>query len=150
VDTIFGGGMSSRLFQRVREELGLAYAVHSFQSFHPDTGIAGVYVGTSPDTAAQAIDAIAAELDRLAAHSLSDEEIRVGKSQLKGQITLSLEGATSRMYRAAAVALYQEPYRPLEETLALIDAISAEEVASVCAEFYSPSRQTILSLGPAA
>jgi predicted Zn-dependent peptidase len=150
VDTIFGGGMSSRLFQRVREELGLAYAVHSFQSFHPDTGIAGVYVGTSPDTAAQAIEAIGAELDRLAAHSLSDEEIRVGKSQLKGQITLSLEGATSRMYRAAAVALYQEPYRPLEETLALIDAISAEEVASVCAEFYSPSRQTILSLGPAA
>ena len=53
VDTIFGGGMSSRLFQRIREELGLAYSVHTFQSFHPDTGIAGVYVGTSPATASQ-------------------------------------------------------------------------------------------------
>ncbi len=150
VDTIFGGGMSSRLFQRIREELGLAYSVHSFQSFHPDTGIAGVYVGTSPDTAAQASDAISAEFDRLATHSLSDEEIRAGKSQLKGQVTLSLESVTSRMYRAATVALYDEPYRSLEDVLALVDAIDSDTVAQLCAEFYSPSRQTILSLGPIA
>jgi predicted Zn-dependent peptidase len=150
VDTIFGGGMSSRLFQRIREELGLAYSVHTFQSFHPDTGVAGVYVGTSPETATQAMEAIEQELDKLATHSLTEEEIRAGKSQLKGQVTLSLESVTSRMYRAAGVALYREPYRSLEETLALIDAISAESIAQVCAEFYPSSRQTILSLGPAA
>jgi predicted Zn-dependent peptidase len=149
VDTIFGGGMSSRLFQRIREELGLAYAVHTFQSFHPDTGIAGVYVGTSPETAPQAAQAIEEELDKLAAHSLTEEEIRAGKSQLKGQVTLSCESVTSRMYRAAGVALYGEPYRSLEETLALIDGISAETIAQVCAEFYPSSRQTVLSLGPA-
>jgi predicted Zn-dependent peptidase len=150
VDTIFGGGMSSRLFQRIREELGLAYSVHTFQSFHPDTGVAGVYVGTSPETATQAMEAIEQELDKLATFSLTEEEIRAGKSQLKGQVTLSLESVTSRMYRAAGVALYREPYRSLEETLALIDAISAESIAQVCAEFYPSSRQTILSLGPAA
>ena len=150
VDTIFGGGMSSRLFQRIREELGLAYAVHTFQSFHPDTGIAGVYVGTSPETAALATAAIEEELDKLATHSLTEEEIRAGKSQLKGQVTLSLESVTSRMYRAAGVALYREPYRSLEETLALIDGITAETLAQVCAEFYPSSRQTVLSLGPAA
>jgi predicted Zn-dependent peptidase len=148
VDTIFGGGMSSRLFQRIREELGLAYSVHTFQSFHPDTGVAGVYVGTSPETAKAATEAIDEELDRLAATSLTDEEIRAGKSQLKGQVTLSLESVTSRMYRAAGVALYREPYRSLEETLALIDSISAETIAQVCAEFYPSSRHTVLSLGP--
>ena len=107
VDTIFGGGMSSRLFQRIREELGLAYSVHTFQSFHPDTGVAGVYVGTSPETATQAAEAIDEELDKLATQSLTEEEIRAGKSQLKGQVTLSLESVTSRMYRAAGVALYR-------------------------------------------
>jgi predicted Zn-dependent peptidase len=149
VDTIFGGGMSSRLFQRVREELGLAYSVHTFQSFHPDTGVAGVYVGTSPETATQAAEAIEAELDKLATRSLTEEEIRAGKSQLKGQVTLSLESVTSRMYRAAGVALYREPYRSLEDTLALIDRITADTIAQVCAEFYPSSRQTVLSLGPA-
>jgi predicted Zn-dependent peptidase len=149
VDTIFGGGMISRVFQRIRDELGLAYSVHTFQSFHPETGVTGVYVGTSPETAAQAVEAIELELDKLAAHSLTEEEIRAGKSQLKGQVTLSLESVTSRMFRAAGVALYREPYRSLEETLALIDAISAETIAQVCAEFYPSSRQTVLSLGPA-
>ncbi|HEY2897251.1 MAG TPA: insulinase family protein, partial [Gemmatimonadaceae bacterium] len=128
----------------------LAYSVHTFQSFHPDTGVAGVYVGTSPETATEAAEAIEEELDKLATQSLTDEEIRAGKSQLKGQVTLSLESVTSRMYRAAGVALYNEPYRSLEETLALIDAISAETIAQVCAEFYPSSRQTVLSLGPAA
>ena len=149
VDTILGGGMSSRLFQRVREELGLAYAVHTFQSFHPDTGVCGVYVGTSPDTAEQATKAIDEELDRLAADSLTGDEIIAGKSQLKGQVTLSLESVSSRMYRAAGVALYEESYRSLEETLALIDAITPQTIAEICAEFYPSSRQTVLSLGPA-
>jgi predicted Zn-dependent peptidase len=150
VDTVFGGGMSSRLFQRIREELALAYSVHTFQSFHPDTGVASVYVGTSPETATLAQEAIVEELDKLATHSLTEEELRAGKSQLKGQVTLSLESVTSRMYRAAGVALYHEPYRSLEETLALIDGITAETIAQVCAEFYPSSRQTVLSLGPAA
>ena len=117
----------------IREELGLAYSVHTFQSFHPDTGVAGVYVGTSPETATQASEAIAEELDKLAAHSLPEEEIRAGKSQLKGQVTLSLESVTSRMYRAAGVALYREPYRSLEEVLALIDAHHARRPSRRCA-----------------
>jgi predicted Zn-dependent peptidase len=148
VDAILGGGMSSRLFQRVREELGLAYAVYTFQCFHPDTGTHGVYVGTTPATAERARKAIREELARLAADGLSAEELDAGKSQLKGQVTLSLESVSSRMYRAAGVALYDEPFRTLDEVLALIDAISPEDVASVCGEFYVPERQTIVSLGP--
>ncbi len=150
VSTVLGGGMSSRLFQRVREELGLAYSVFTFQSFHVDTGVHGVYVGTAPETAMQATAAIRDELARVAVDGLSEEEIASGKSQLKGQVTLSLESPSSRMYRAAGVELYEEEYRTLDQTLAQIDRITPQEVAAVCAEFFSPERQTVLSLGPAA
>ena len=145
-----GGGMSSRLFQRVREELGLAYSVYTFQSFHVDTGMHGVYVATAPETARQATDAIREELASVAANGLPAEELAQAKSQLKGQITLSLESVTSRMYRAAGVELYGEPYRALDEVLALVDAIDDDTVRAVCAEFFAPDRQTVLSLGPKA
>jgi len=148
VGMLFGGGMSSRLFQRIREELGLAYSVYSFQSFHEDAGVHGVYVGTTPETARAAVDAIYEEMEKLAAKGLSEDELTAGKSQLKGQITLSLESPSSRMYRAAGVELYGEPYRTLDEVLALVDAIDTTTVAEVCKTYYSPARQTLVSLGP--
>jgi predicted Zn-dependent peptidase len=150
VGVLLGGGMSSRLFQRVREELGLAYAVYGFQSFHVDTGLHGVYVATAPATAKQAVEAIQEELARVAREGLSEADLASAKSQLKGQITLSLESPSSRMYRAAGTELYGEPYRTLDETLALIDGITPDEVASVSRDFFAPERQTILSLGPEA
>jgi predicted Zn-dependent peptidase len=150
IGMLFGGGMSSRLFQRIREELGLAYSVYSFQSFHEDAGMHGVYVGTTPGSARAAVDAINAELEKLSSEGLSEEDITAGKSQLKGQITLSLESPTSRMYRAAGTELYGEPYRTLDELLALIDAIDAQTVAEICKTYYPPARQTLVSLGPRA
>jgi predicted Zn-dependent peptidase len=150
IGMLFGGGMSSRLFQRIREELGLAYSVYSFQSFHEDAGVHGVYVGTTPETARAAVDAINEEMERLSANGLSEDDITAGKSQLKGQITLSLESPTSRMYRAAGVELYSEPYRTLDEVLALVDSIDAQTVASLCKTYFAPSRQTLVSLGPKA
>ncbi len=148
LSAMLGGGMSSRLFQRVREELGLAYSVYTFQSFHADVGLHGVYVGTSPETARQALDAIDSELADVAARGLPDEELAMGKSQLKGQLTLSLESVTSRMYRCAGVELYGEPYRTLDEMLALIDGITSQQVADAAREFFAPERQTVVSLGP--
>jgi predicted Zn-dependent peptidase len=150
IGMLFGGGMSSRLFQRIREELGLAYSVYSFQSFHEDAGMHGVYVGTTPDSARAAVDAINAEMEKLSEEGLGEDDIAAGKSQLKGQITLSLESATSRMYRAAGTELYGEPYRTLDELLALIDAIDAQTVADLCKTYYAPGRQTLVSLGPRA
>jgi predicted Zn-dependent peptidase len=150
IGMLFGGGMSSRLFQRIREELGLAYSVYSFQSFHEDSGVHGVYVGTTPESARAAVDAINSEMEMLAAQGLSEEDLTAGKSQLKGQITLSLESPSSRMYRAAGVELYGEPYRTLDEVLALVDAIDAETVAGLCKTYFNPAAQTLVSLGPRA
>jgi predicted Zn-dependent peptidase len=150
VSTLLGGGMSSRLFQRVREELGLAYAVYTFQSFHHDAGIHGVYVGTAPETAGLAIDAIRDELSRVSSEGIPEDELTAGKNQLKGQITLSLESVSSRMYRAAGVELYDEDFRSLDDVLALIDSIDRESVLAVCNDFFAPGLQTVVSLGPGA
>ena len=149
VSAMLGGGMSSRLFQRVREELALAYSVHTYSNFHADVGMHGVYVGTGPETAAQATAAIIEELARLASDGMPDEEIAAGKSLLKGQITLSLDSVGSRMYRAAYVELYDLPYHTLDEMLALVDGIDAPTVREVCREYFAPERHTVLSLGPA-
>ena len=124
--------------------------MHTFQSFHPETGMHGIYVGTGPETAVQAATAVREELAKLTADSLTEEELASGKRQLAGSSTLALESVTSRMYRAASSALYDEPFRTLDETLALIDAITPAEVAAVCRDFFAPERQTVLSLGPGA
>ena len=148
VDTLLGAGMSSRLFQRVREELGLAYTVFTYQSFHADCGIHGVYVGTSPETAAEATEAVRSELADVARNGLPEAEIEAGKSQLKGQLTLSMESVSSRMHRAASVELYGERYRTLDELLAEIDRIDSDAVAEVCRNYFAPEQQTLLTLGP--
>ena len=145
---LLGGGMSSRLFQRVREELALAYAIYTYQTFHADMGMHGVYVATAPESAGAALDAIRTELRSVVEEGLPTDEVAMGRQQLKGQVTLSLESVSSRMYRAASVELYREPYRTLDDVLALIDAITVDEVASVAREFFAPELLTVVSLGP--
>jgi len=147
IGLMLGGGMSSRLFQRVREELGLAYSVYAFQSFHHDSGLQGVYAGTSPETAGRALDEIFDELTRISAEGFPADEIEAGKNMLKGQLTLSLESPASRMFRVASSALYGEPYQTLDETLTRIDGITAEQVAQACHELFAPERQTVVTLG---
>ncbi|HEX7089732.1 MAG TPA: pitrilysin family protein [Longimicrobiales bacterium] len=143
----FGGGMSSRLFQRVREELGLAYAVYSFQSFYTDAGQVGVYVGTRPEWADRAVEVIRAELARVAGEGLTAEELDDAKGQVKGQLVLSLESSGARLHRLAGFALYDEPFMTLDELMARVDAVTLDDVAAV-AEYLDPERQVVLRLGP--
>ncbi len=149
VTNVFGGGMSSRLFQRVREELGLAYAVYAYQQFFQSAGVAGVYVGTQPATALRALETVREEYARLAREGLTADELAAGKRQLKGQLMLSLESPVSRMNRLATVGLHDEPYRRLEQLLEEIEAVTRDDVAAISAEFFAPERQTIVRLGPA-
>ena len=149
VSMLLGGGMSSRLFQHVREELGLAYAVHTFSSFYSRAGMHGVYVGTSPESADEAAGAVVAELARIASDGVPADELAAAKQQLKGQITLSLETPGARMYRAAGLELYGEPFRSVDQMLSLVDEIDEQTVSEVCAAYFAPSGQTVVSLGPA-
>jgi predicted Zn-dependent peptidase len=145
---VFGGGMSSRLFQRIREELGLAYAVYAYTSFYRGIGSLGTYVGTQPKTAAQAADAIRVEYARLAHEGLQGEPLAEAKRQTMGQLVLGLESPTARMYRLAGAPLYGEPYRSLDDVLAIVERLTPEEVGQVAAEFFDPARQSVVWLGP--
>jgi predicted Zn-dependent peptidase len=148
LSNVFGGGMSSRLFQRIREELGLAYAIYSFTSFYRGVGMAGVYVGSQPARAARAEEAIRGEFARMARDGLRGEALDDAKQQTLGQLMLSLESPTSRMYRLASTAVYHEPYRSLDEVLKTVEALTADEVSALASEFFALERQTVVSLGP--
>jgi predicted Zn-dependent peptidase len=140
--------MSSRLFQRVREEMGLAYSVFSFQSFYADAGVSGVYVGTRPESADRAEAVIEEELRRLAEDGITSDELDDVKGQVKGQIVLSLESSSARLHRLAGTELYDEPFRSMDEITALVEAVTLDDVAALAAEYFPADRQSLLRLGP--
>ena len=143
-----GGGMSSRLFQRVREELGLAYAVYTFQSFYRVGGAIGVYVGTRPEWADRAMDVIRTELRSVAREGLEAEELEDAKGQVKGQLVLGLESSGGRLHRLALQELHDEPHRSVDELTARIDGVTMEETAEVAAEVLDPEQWLTVRLGP--
>ena len=143
-----GGGMSSRLFQRVREELALCYSVYTYQSFYASAGVAGIYVGTRPGSASQAIEAVNAELGRLAEKGLPADELEQTKNQVKGQAMLALESTGARLHRLTSFELYDEAFLGIDQLLGRIDAVTAEDARRVAAKYYDPGRQFVLALGP--
>lgn len=148
ISTALGGGMSSRLFQRVREELGLCYAVFAWHSTYRSGGVFAVYVGTQPATADRAVEAIDAELARVAREGLPAADLADAQGQLKGQLMLALESTTSRMGRLASHVLHDEPYRPLDEVLRLVDAVTPADTAELASAFLAPEQMTAVRLGP--
>ncbi|TVP57636.1 MAG: insulinase family protein [Gemmatimonadales bacterium] len=149
LSSAFGGGMSSRLFQRIREELALAYTVYSFQSFYSRAGVSGVYVGTRPEWTERAIDAIREEMAVISNEGLPLDELREVKDQVKGQVMLSLESTSARLFRLAGFALYDQPYLTLDQLLNRIETVSRDEVAEVARTYLNPEVQAVLRLGPA-
>jgi predicted Zn-dependent peptidase len=148
VSSALGAGMSSRLFQRVREELGLCYSIYTYQSFYSRSGVSGVYVGTRPASATTAASAVREELAKVAAEGLPEAELEQMKRQLKGQIVLSLESSGSRLHRLASFALHDEPLISLSALLEKIDAVDADDVRRVAGAYFEPGRQLELRLGP--
>jgi predicted Zn-dependent peptidase len=145
----FGGGMSSRLFQRIREELALAYSVYSFQSFYSKAGMAGVYVGTRQEASGEALEEILREYAKLCEHGITSGELDQAKSHAKGRSILAMESTDARLLRLVGFTLRGEPYLDLNESLARIDAVTLDEVSAACRRFYNPEDQFILTLGAA-
>jgi predicted Zn-dependent peptidase len=149
LDTILGGGMSSRLFQEVREKRGLAYSVYSFQQGYRDAGLFGVYAGTSPDRVQECVDVICAELDG-ALSGVSEAEVLLAREHLKGNLTLSLESTSSRMMRLGRNELVYSRQIPVEEIEARIDAVDAAAVARVARTVLASETRGLCVLGPVA
>jgi predicted Zn-dependent peptidase len=134
LNAALGGGMSSRLFQEVREKRGLAYSVYSFTSQHADTGIWGVYVGCLPSKADEVLSICREEIDKVVSGGLSDAELDRGKGQVRGSMVLGLEDPSSRMSRLGKSELVYPRLEPVDEILASIEAVSHEAVRSVAEE----------------
>lgn len=143
-----GGGMSSRLFQRVREELALCYTVFTWQTFHAGCGAGGVYLATRRGSEERAVEAVRGELARLAGEGLPADELAQAKAQVKGQVMLSLESTGARLHRLSAFALHEEPWIGLDDLLARVEAVSADEVAAAAARYFDPGAHLVVRLGP--
>src|SRR6202451_517013 len=134
LNAAFGGGMSSRLFQEVREKRGLAYSVYSFAGQHADTGMWGIYVGCLPSKADEVLAICAEEITRVVESGLTDAELARGKGQVRGSIVLGLEDPSSRMSRLGKSELVYPRLEPVEEILASIEAVTHDEIRAVAAE----------------
>jgi predicted Zn-dependent peptidase len=137
LNTALGGGMSSRLFQEVREKRGLAYSVYSFTSHYADTGTIGVYAGCHPRRAADVADLCREQLALVAAHGLTSDELERGKGQMRGGLVLGLEDTGSRMTRLGKSELVYGELRTVEEILASIDAVTLDDTRELAGELLS-------------
>ncbi len=147
LNAVLGGGMSSRLFQEVREKRGLVYSTYSFASAYADAGYFGMYAGCSPSKVSQVIELLGAELDKLAHGGIADDELRKAVGQLCGGIVLALEDTGSRMSRLGRAELVSGEYQDIDETLRLIKAVTAAEVQELARELAAAPR-TITVVGP--
>ncbi len=147
LNVALGGGMSSRLFQEIRERRGKAYTVYSFLASYFDAGYAGVYVGTSPEWAREVIDVIRFELERVRREGLAVAELARVKNQMKGNIALGLETSDSRMSRIAKNEIYFGRDVPLEEVAAAVDAVTNDDVVRVGERLFRPGTLALTVLG---
>jgi predicted Zn-dependent peptidase len=147
LNTVLGGGMSSRLFQTIREERGLAYSIYSDLSPYRDTGTLCVYAGTSSANALQVVDLILAEFARLKQEPLSDEELTRAKDQVRGNILLGLESSNSRMANLARQEMYFKKFYSVDEVIARLGEVRADQVQTMAQRLFVPDRIAVTLLG---
>ena len=150
LNTLLGGTMSSRLFQHVREERGLAYSVYSSANSYLDTGTLLVYAATSPESGREVMDLVHAELRRLKETPVTDAELKLAKDHLTGNLMLSLESSSSRMSNLARQEIYFGRHFGLDEILNGIDAVEHRHLMDLAQELFDPERSTLAVLGNAA
>jgi predicted Zn-dependent peptidase len=147
LNTVLGGGMSSRLFQTIREERGMAYSIYSDLSPYSDTGSLCVYAGTSADKALEMIDLVMAEFRSLKETPLSDEELTRAKEQVKGNILLGLESSSARMSNLARQEMYFQHFFTVDEVLDRLDAVTASQVQTMAQKLFISERIAVTLLG---
>jgi len=147
--TLLGGGMSSRLFQSVREEAGLAYSVYSSTDFHRDAGQLSIHLGVSPDRGREALARVRTELEDLVANGPSEREVDEARSHLRGSVMMGLESVSTRMYQLAHEEIYAGRHVPPTEQLDRVQSVTREQVAAAAQTFLDPASFALTALGPA-
>jgi predicted Zn-dependent peptidase len=147
LNTLLGGGMSSRLFQNIRERQGLAYAIYSDLNPYRDTGCLSVYAGTSKASATKVVESIVSEFSKLKKETVSADELRRAKDQLKGSLMLSLESSTARMSNLARQEMYFDRFYGLDELIAKIESVTAAELQELANNFFQTENIAVTILG---
>ena len=147
LEGVLGGTSSSRLFQEVREKRGLAYSIFSFASLHAHTGEVGLYVGTRPDNLREAIATIATELQHFVAEPISERELTRSRENVKGRVALSLESTAARMNRLGSSLLGELPILSVDEIVAQIDAVRADDLHKLAGELFAGERLSVAGVG---
>ena len=147
LNTLLGGGMSSRLFQNIRERQGLAYSIYSDLNPYRDTGCMAVYAGTSLASATKVVQAVVGEFRNLKNEPVPEEELRRSKDQMKGSLMLSLESSTARMSNLARQEMYFDRFQDLDELVQKIEAVTADDLQSLAQESFKTESVAVTALG---
>jgi predicted Zn-dependent peptidase len=148
VNQMLGGGMSSRLFQEVRESRGLAYSVYSYHASFDDTGFLAIYAGTAPERVAETLDVVDAEVARLVRDSLADEELAAAKGHIVGSLAMSLETSAARMRRIGRAEMTEGDIPSLDELVARVERVEAADVRRVIDRVFGATPRTLAVVGP--
>ena len=147
LNTVLGGGMSSRLFQNIREKQGLVYTVYSELNLFSDTGCISIYAGTGVETARQVVDSIRDEITNVKNNLIGEDELRRAKDHLKGSLMLSLESTSSRMSNLARQELYFQRFWTFDEMLEAIEAVTRDQVQAIAHQFFTTDNMALAMLG---
>jgi predicted Zn-dependent peptidase len=149
LSTLLGGGMSSRLFQSVREEAGLAYSIYSAPDFHRDGGMLSIHLGVAPERGREALQRVREELERLRRHGPDEAEVATGRQQLLGSVVMGQESVSTRMSHLAQEELYRGRYVGPDEQIERVTAVTRDQVAALAERLLDPSRYALVAIGPA-
>ena len=149
LNTLLGGGMSSRLFQGVREEAGLAYSVYSVPDFFRDAGLFSIHMGVLPERGRDALARTRLELERLRDEGPSEQEVEAARLQSMGAVVMDNESLTARMIQLASEEIYRARYTALDEQIERVLSVTRDQVMAAARRFLDPSRFALTALGPA-
>jgi len=149
VNNILGGGLSSRLFQEIREQRGLAYSVYSYHSTYVDTGLFAIYAGTSPNNVQEVVECILREIKDIKENGITEIELERTKAQIKGNLYLGLESVNSRMSRLGKTELTYDRVLTPEEVVEKLEKVTLEDIQRVVNNLWQPDKISLVMVGPA-
>ncbi|MCP4366927.1 MAG: insulinase family protein, partial [Deltaproteobacteria bacterium] len=150
LNTVLGGNMSSRLFQNLREQRGLAYSVYSFTSSYVDTGMTGAYAGVDPEKAHESIELILKEMNQLKEVRIDKSELKDAKEYIKGNLFLASESIDNQMVRLAQSEINFKKHIPLEKVVEKVERVTADDVLELTKALFQPEHISLNLLGPTA
>lgn len=147
LNNLLGGGMSSRLFQSVREKRGLVYTIYAFHDFFKDSGLFAIYFGTMPEQTVEAADLVFEEFRKVKKQPIPSKLLDDVKNQIKGNLMMGLESTPNRMHRIARHEIFTGKYIPVKQTMAAIEQVTPKEVQEFANEIFVPDNMTVSMIG---